>query len=425
MGPLQFEKSEVMKMNTTENNPKSKRSGSALVLVVVAIVIMAFVGVGLLRLGLDSRVYAIRNSRIIAARSAADAGLAKAIYDMNKKLQSGPWSSSDLPSATDESLPQSDAFFTYQITELSGSYPTYSYSIKSTGKAGFAQRTVYSTTKLRSLTDYALFVKNDLILKAGTTISGFDSTDPSNDDVNARIGTNSTAESSVFLANGVTVDGDVIVGAGGDLDEVIKNTGATVTGDEYATANEVFTIYSPPDGLALKALPLISGSNSPYKISGADSGEYAGITLRRGGGPGVLEVESGAVIMHITGDMDLGQDCEIVIKPGASLTIYIAGDLTSGNNSAFVNENMPVNLKIYGIAPESQDFDIKAKSDFFGQIYAPNADIEIKAGGDLYGAFVAESFEMKSSGNIFYDIALSFVDISDPDARFAIDRWYE
>jgi hypothetical protein len=423
-GGFDFAKPKGLKMSTTAKKMKGKRSASALVLVVLAIVILALVGVGLIRIGLNSHLYAIRNSRFIAARSAADAGLAKAIYDLNQKRQAGPWTGSGLPSATDEILPKANSVFSYQITPLSGN-PNYSYRIDSTGKAGFAQQTVHSTTTIRSLADYAIFVKNDLILKAGTTVSGFDSSDPSNDDVDVKIGTNSTEDDSMFLLNGVTVNGDVIVGAGGDPEEVIKGAG-DVTGGEYATADEVFTIYSAPNGLGPKSLPTISGSNSPYKINDVNNtGTYSSVELKRGSGPGVLEVESGDVIMHITGDLNMGQDCEIIIKAGASLTIYIAGDVTSGNNSGFVNENTPPNFKLYGIATDSQDFDIKAKSEYFGQIYAPNADVTVYAKGDIRGAFVAESFEMKSSGNIYYDLALSFVDINDPTARFAINRWYE
>lgn len=411
-------------MNITAKKPKTKRCASALVLVVFAIVVLALIGVGLLRIGLDSHVYAIRNSRVIAARSAADAGLTKAIYEMNKKLLISAWDDSTLPSAIDEILPNADAVFSYTITKLPATILSRPYVIEATGRAGLAQRTVYATTKLRTLADYAIFVKNRLILKAGTTVSGFDSTDPSKTGINVQIGTNSTSDDAVVLYSGVTIEGDVFVGAGGDVEEGIKDTGATITGGEYAQADETFTLFAPPAGLFDKVMPVIKGET--VSITQNDSGTYPSIDIYRGlGGPGVLEVTSGDVVLHITGDMNLGQDCEIIIRAGASMTVYLAGDLTSGNNSGFVNENTPPNLKLYGIAPESQTFDIKAGSEYFGQIYAPNADVKIKATGDLYGAFVAESFEMKSGGNIFYDKALSFVDITDQDARFAIDRWYE
>jgi hypothetical protein len=410
----------------TPKRLKGNRFASALVLVVFAIVIMVLMGLGLLTIGLDSHVYAIRNSRVIAARSAADAGLAKAIYEMNKKRVASAfvWDDSTLPSATDESLPNADATYSYQITKLPAAFPNYAYTIESTGRAAFAQRTVYATTRLRSLAEYAIFVKQDLILKAGTTVSGFNSADPSQTDVKVRIGTNSTGNNTVRLFNGTTINGKLFIGAGGDLDEAVKDTGATITGGQYAQADETFAQIVPPAGLSERVMPLVKGQT--VQISQADSGTYSSIDIERGlGGPGVLEVESGDVVLHVTGSMDIGQDCEIVVKAGASLTIYLAGNMVSGNNSGFVNENTPPNLKLYGIGTEVQNFDVRAKSEYFGRIYAPNADVEIKAMGNLYGAFVANSFEMKSGGNIYYDQALSFADITDQDARFAIYRWYE
>ncbi len=62
-----------------------KKRGSALVTVMCVVVILLAMGMGLLRLGLNSRIYSIRTSSDIAARSAADTGMTKALYEMNKK----------------------------------------------------------------------------------------------------------------------------------------------------------------------------------------------------------------------------------------------------------------------------------------------------------------------------------------------------
>ena len=69
----------------------SKRTGSAIVLAMFAVLILFITGTGLFRLGLNSRVYAVRTAEGIKARCAADAGLAKALFRMNEKLQVNPW----------------------------------------------------------------------------------------------------------------------------------------------------------------------------------------------------------------------------------------------------------------------------------------------------------------------------------------------
>ncbi|MHC4526603.1 MAG: hypothetical protein ACYS29_01890, partial [Planctomycetota bacterium] len=76
---------------------KSKRSGSAIVLVMLAAVLLMAMGVGLLGLGLRGRILATRNAEQVQARCAADAGLTKALFEMNRQLQIKPWSGSTLP----------------------------------------------------------------------------------------------------------------------------------------------------------------------------------------------------------------------------------------------------------------------------------------------------------------------------------------
>ena len=61
---------------------QSKRCGSAIPLVVVAIIMLLAMGVGLLSLGFNGRIYSLRTSSDIKARCAADAGLTMALFEM-------------------------------------------------------------------------------------------------------------------------------------------------------------------------------------------------------------------------------------------------------------------------------------------------------------------------------------------------------
>ncbi len=65
---------------------QSKTKGSVMALVLIAIVILLVTGAGLLSLGLHSQILALRTASDIAARCAADAGLTKALYQMNQKF---------------------------------------------------------------------------------------------------------------------------------------------------------------------------------------------------------------------------------------------------------------------------------------------------------------------------------------------------
>jgi hypothetical protein len=150
--------------------------------------------------------------------------------------------------------------------------------------------------------------------------------------------------------------------------------------------------------------------------------------LTKGATLGVLEISGGDVVLYITGSIDLGESCELVVKDGSSLTVYIDGDIHCRTNSAINAEYPPEDpskFQIYGTAEVQQSFDIKAKNNWSGTIYAPNADVILYAKGDFYGSVVSNSFELKAGGNYHYDEALREVSIEDVGVRFVVKRWYE
>src|SRR4030065_589917 len=130
---------------------KSKRNGSAIPLAVVAVMILLAMGVGILTLGTSSRIYATRSVSDIAARCAADSGLTMALFEMNEKLKVKPWNDSTLPEATNESLPNCDAVFSYTDTRNPGT----GYTIESIGTSGHAERKDSCTLTPQGPLEYA------------------------------------------------------------------------------------------------------------------------------------------------------------------------------------------------------------------------------------------------------------------------------
>ena len=280
--------------------------------------------------------------------------------------------------------------------------------------------------ELEGLFEHAILTRETLTLKSGTTVDGYNSLDSSDTDADVDIGTQSTANSSIILNNGVTVEGDIIVGIGGNPDTAIKDLGAT-TGDQYAATQDDPLPQITPPTLTNMGLS-ISAKGETVTLTPAESGKYMGIDLKNDKTPGILEIKGEGVVLHITGDIQLGQSCEIVITEGSSLTIYCDGNITCGNGSGINTQNPPEaasTLQLYATGDTEQTFDIKAKSNFTGVIYAPNANIELYAGGDAYGSIVAKKFEFKSGGNYPYDEALRKVETDDQGVRFVVKRWYE
>ena len=118
-----------------------RRRGSAIILVVFAVVVLTALGTSLLRLGLGSRVKAIRNADEISARCGADAGLTKAVFLMNQKLEAQAWDDPTLPKATDEVLPNCDATFSYKINARSIN-SNKDFDIACTGRSGAAVKQI-------------------------------------------------------------------------------------------------------------------------------------------------------------------------------------------------------------------------------------------------------------------------------------------
>ena len=86
-----------------------KQKGTILVLVVTIMVVLLITGLGLLRLGYSSRILAARSAFEIEAIEAADAGFVQAKLLMDKKLRDElVWNSSDMPSASNVLLANSD-----------------------------------------------------------------------------------------------------------------------------------------------------------------------------------------------------------------------------------------------------------------------------------------------------------------------------
>ncbi len=399
-----------------------KKRGSAIPLAVVTVLILLAMGTGLLSMGLNSRTFSTRTTSDIMARCAADAGLTMAIFAMNKKIQDGPWNGSTLPQTIDEKLPYCDATYSYKVTgDLANGYTVFAV-----GRAAQAQRAVSATLELRGLFEYAILTKETLVLKPDTLVDGYNSQDPLDTDVKVDISTQSVEDSSIILNAGVTVKGDVTVGVGGDPETAIKDMGAT-TGDQLSgIIEEPLPMITPPT--LPNMLKSITATGETVTLTPADSGQYNNIFVKKGDTPGTVKITGGDVVLYITGDIELGESCELVVKDNSSLTLYIDGDIHCHANSVINAEYPPEDPKkfqLYGTSETAQSFDIKAKSDWSGTIYAPNADVTLYANGDFYGSTVSNNFELKSGGNYHYDEALREVQVDDLGVRFVVKRWYE
>jgi len=377
--------------------------------------------VGVLSLGMHGRALAVRTSSGIAARSAADAGLTKALFELNQQLEAKTWNDTSLPSVSDEPLPNCDSIFSYNVAKSTTADGNDLYTMECVGTSGRFRKTVNCTLELKGIFEYAIYVADTLDLKNGTTISAYNK---KAGDHPLQIGTNSTASSAITAKTGVTIDGDIVIGVGGDTDTVIDNKAeAAVTGKCYPSLikNKTPAIKVPK---ALLEMPSSGTITESTTIS--SSAVYDGINLLGAdpNGTSIITID-GKVEIYVTGDIILGNGDLIEILPGSSLTIYLGGNLTVDNGGAINNLTMDAKaLKIYGL-DTCTSIDFKNSADFYGAIYAPNADILLRNGAQVYGAMVGKTFTQDVSGNFYYDMSLREVDPSEIGVHMVIKRWSE
>lgn len=401
-----------------------RNKGSVLIFAVVVALVLVLVGVGLLTLGSQSRIDSIKSIRGLNARCAADAGLSKAIQILNNALKSQTWNSSLRPAIANESLPVTNAAYSVSTDFADGQY-----IIESTGVCEANTRTIRAKLRLKGLFESAINCRDTIILKAGTVVDTIDSRislNPADTDETTIIGTNSTASGSIVLNNGTVVHGDVIAGYGGDLNTVIKDLGATVDNRYVASDVVDFPPITPPGFVGPNTNIIINGGVKTVGTGGdyPATGKFTEIRIKQSG---ILKIISPS-ILYVTGNVDMGNGCEIVIDPNnnASLTLYLDGDFLADNSAGINNMTSdPKKFMLYGTTTGTQTLNLKAKSDAFGVIYAPNAAVTVYSGGDVYGAFVSKTFELKNPANFFYDAALREVSTLDEGARFVIERWTE
>ena len=403
---------------------QSKRGGFAIAIVLCAVILVLVIGAGVLSIGMHGRALAVRTSSEIAARSAADAGLTKALYEMNQQLEAKTWNDSSLPSATDEPLPNCDSSFSYNVAKTTTADGNDLYTLRCTGNSGLFQKTVNATMELKGIFEYAIFVADNITLKNGTTISAYNKKPG---DPPLQIGTNSTASGAITAKTGVTIDGDVVIGVGGDTDTVIDNKAeAAISGDAYSSLikNKTPAIKVPSSLLNMPSSGDLTGSSI---IS--TSVVYDSIDLTGASGDlnkvDIITVIAKNVEIYVTGDLRLGNLDELQITSLASLTIYLGGNLFIDNSGAINNLTMnPKKLKIYGL-DTCAAVDFKNSGAFYGAIYAPEADIRLHNGVKIYGAMVGKSFIQDVNADFYYDMSLREVDPTEIGVHMVIKRWSE
>ena len=396
----------------------NQKKGFALPLVILAVVVLFVTGVAFLHLGFERRVYSIRTGEDISARCGADAGLQRAILDLNKVLRVNNYktiSDDKLPSASNVGLTGSNADYSYKIVP----WGLESKAIESTGKSHEAKRIVRAEVSLKNPFGFGVFADEKLILFNGSIIDWYNY---DADDDPLTIGTNSIQNAMVDLKSFIKVKGNVVVGPGGNPNKVVSvGSGVDVTGEMYPllTKNQLDSV-EVPGWLAGMPSKGILKNNATITTSG----RYDKIDL---GNSEELKIE-GDVKIYVSGDIILGNDSAIEISNtggNSSLVIYLGGDLECKYGSNINNlTEVPKNFRLLAL-DSCGKIVLKNSTDFYGVVYAPEADIILDNSADLYGSITGENIDLKNSVDVHYDASLRDLRDGDSLLRYRLSRWQE
>jgi len=432
-----------MKLKKTKS--QKFRRGSLLAFVLIIGVCLALLGFGMLQLGFGSRLQSSMSVFGMKAREAADAGIAKALYEMNQRFVPGVGWDGTLPPDATGSLVNSLATYTYHVDYFPAPSVGDAYwLIQSTGTSVRETRRVFARLGLVNMFDYGLIVTDTIKLLNNNLIDGYDSRlgpytlppDYSNSYGYVRIGTTSISGDSIWLGSETRITGDVLAGVGGNPDEVITNpSGAAITGPWYSLPEpwefQPITVTVPPGVPSSGSIGVGSGWDATGSIRIGTPGvttywRYNNIDVPNGRSLILL----GDVQLHITGDLLLKNSATLYVGDPlssavpASASIFLDRDLSVNSGAAINNlSEIPSRFWLWGTGPPYQNWDIRNSGDYYGVYYGPNANIHTYAAAQFYGSVSGHEFVLNLGAGLHYDSDLS--NMSQYDTGFGIDRWWE
>lgn len=278
-------------------------------------------------------------------------------------------------------------------------------------------------------------------------------------------GTNSTQADSVSFGSSTQINGDFVVGPGGDPNSVIsvsghgKSPSDVITGSISSLSNErnyelpIFpdfpfglpielyrTIYNSGDQIVeqgMGQIPVVGQSNYKATIVIPESGYFQETLTIQGNQTLSIDLQNSTRILRLN-NLNITQGHIQLINPG-TLIFYIQDAITLGGDSKINNEGDPAdvimfykgagapniggNTRFYGsIYLERSDFSIAGSNGLIGHIvtggqnvtitgnaeanvrilYAPNATVVFQGSGRAKGPVISKSFQAIGNARVFY-----------------------
>lgn len=186
-----------------------------------------------------------------------------------------------------------------------------------------------------------------------------------------------------------------------------------ITSYSYPSITYTYSVMSTNEAVTTERYEYVLSSDR-YEVS----------SLRLSGDERVV-VTGKDVTLYIKDRFTMSGQSEFIIAPGASVKIYVGGEVSLSGNGILNHTLNAANFQLFGL-PTNKSIDISGNAAFTGIIYAPQADIAMNGGGndiyDVVGAIVGNSAKMNGHFRFHYDEALGRAKIL---SKYSVASWRE
>lgn len=411
----------------------SGRSGMALLISMLVILVMAVLAVPFLFKVAGNERLTEKDFRETAAVNLAEAGVERAIWELNKGTISS-WTGTAAERTLSLSNVQTAQGLTVGDVAISVSGPETDFPVvTAVGRVAWTggqsvEKTVRAVLKhgFESFFDFGIFGDE------GFDLHGNAYTDSYNSEIapynalqpGARgdVGTNAFNNWEVVLLNNTIVNGNAVTGPNSDPEYVIRlGNAAEITGEKSAlTLPKPLPAYPAPFLDPRGAFATATGSTDTVITQ---SGTYSSFDLAANSKVTI----QGKVTLFVDGDFLMNANSTIEIAPGSEVEIVLGnGTFRQDSNTAINNLTQnPRALALLGTA----DFHTmvwRSNSQFYGVVYVPEADIDYSANGDFFGSVVCNNLTISSETGIHYDESLGAWDkYGTTSTDFIVKSWQE
>lgn len=343
--------------------------GAALIIAMLVMAVLLLAGTTFLTISSTENQIAL-NERVSAqAFLLAEAGLHKAIAQLNASLS--------YSGETKTSL--GDGSFTTTVATVAGCTATSARDVTVTGSVPVAGG--QAQVQVRAILDqisypfrWAAFAAgDDLSLGKNSSVDSFDSNFGTyNASTNKGSAGDIGANDDVDLDSLVEIWGDV--SAGDDIDAGSATVHGTQTEDAAIQSFPTVTPATTP------LLPLTIGNNQTFPLA---AGTYYFTSINIGNNS-TITTSGGTVTIVVTGDVDIGNSVTLGAHPGTNLQIVTKSD-GSG----------------------TKKFEAGNSFVFYGSLYGKDTNIKLGNDAVIYGSMIGRKIDTGNNAKFHYDQAMS------------------